>query len=138
MHTAAPAPVPAAGKAARPPASGGLFYYPAEHRGRFPSIRAALAAIGCKGEPAAQAIAQARLNLSPAIALPVSFEAFPGDRFAALILPTTKGTADLWLGILEVADEDRAVAEDAARQFAEASRSKWAVFEWARQSEPLQ
>lgn len=121
-----------------PPATGGLLYYPAEHRGKFPSVAAALASIGCTGEHAEGAIAQARVNASPAIAVPVSFAAFPGDRFAAVIVRKPGGKADLWLGVLEVADEDRDAAHDAARQFAEASGRTWAVFEWVRQSEAVQ
>lgn len=67
-----------------PPATGGLLYYPAQHRGTFPSVRAALASIGCDREFQDGAIAQAAVNASPAIAVPVSFAAFPGDEFAAV------------------------------------------------------
>ena len=121
-----------------PPATGGLLYYPAQHRGTFPSVRAALASIGCDREFQDGAIAQAAVNASPAIAVPVSFAAYPGDEFAAVIVRKPGGKADLWLGVLEVADEDRDSAADAARQFAEASGSQWAVFEWVRQSEAVQ
>jgi hypothetical protein len=78
-----------------PSATGGLLYYPAEHRGKFPSVAAALASIGCTGEHAEGAIAQVRFNASPAIAVPVNFAAFPGDKLAG---------------------EDRGAADDAARQ----------------------
>lgn len=121
-----------------PPASAGLFYYPAEHRGKFPTVRAALASIGCTGEAASSLVEQARCNASPAIAVSVSLPAYPGDQFAAVIVRRPGGKADLWLGVLEVADEDRDFAEKTAREFAAASRGKWAVFEWVRQSERLQ
>ena len=59
--------------AAVPPASGGLLYYPAQHRGKFPSVRAALASIGCTGDAAESAIAQDALNASSR-----NFDASPG------------------------------------------------------------
>ena len=121
-----------------PPAMGGLLYYPAQHRGKFASVRAALASIGWTDDAAAHAIAGARVNASPAIAVPVHFAAHPGDKFAAVIGRKPGGKADLWLGVLEVADEDRDFAADAARELAEASGSRWAVFEWVRQSGGMQ
>lgn len=124
--------------AAVPPASGGLLYYPAQHRGKFPSVRAALASIGCTGDAAESAIAQARVNASPAVAVPVKLAPHPEDEFAAVIVRKPGGKADLWLGCLDVADDDRNFALDVARQFAEASGTDWAVFEWVRQSEGVQ
>jgi hypothetical protein len=120
------------------PASGGVLYYPAEHRGTFKSVRDALGSIGCVRGQADDVIAQAAVNGSPSIALPVSLPAYPGDRFAAVIARKPGGRADLWLGLLEAADEDRTVALGAARQFAEASGKTWGIFEWVRQSEPQQ
>jgi hypothetical protein len=121
-----------------PPVSGGVLYYPAQNRGTFPSVKAALASIGCHGAAAASLAAQAKVNASPAIAVPVAFAAHPGDEFAALIVRKPGGAGVLWLGCIEVADEDRDFAEDAARQFAEASGTEWAIFEWVRQSRPMQ
>jgi hypothetical protein len=121
-----------------PPAAGGVLYYPAQKRGTFPSVKAALASIGCHGAAAASLVAQAKVNASPAIAVPVTFAAHPGDQFAALIVRKPGGAAVLWLGCPEVADEDRDFAEDAARQFAKASGTEWAIFEWVRQSGAMQ
>jgi hypothetical protein len=126
-----------------PPIPGTLSYYPAEHRGKFPSVRAALASIGCTGEAAAVQIENARVNASPSIAVPVKVEAFPDGEFLAVVVRRPGGKADLWLGLLDVADEDREFVADAARQFAKANnaagrRSLWSVFEWTRQTGSLQ
>jgi hypothetical protein len=128
--------VPAAQPAALIP--GSLTYYPAQRRGKFPSVRAALASIGCTGEKAEAVIAEARVNGSPSIAVGVTFAPHPDDEFAAVIQRKPGGAAVLWLGCLEIADEDRDFAEAAARQFAEASGTEWAIFEWVRQSGSVQ
>ncbi len=122
-----------------PPASGGVSYYPAQYRATYPNVRAALAAIGCTGEAAALYLANAAAEGSPAVVVPVKFAAHPTDEFVAVVVRKPGGKAALWLGCLELADEDRTLAADAARQFAEASGSKaWAIFEWTRQSRVVQ
>lgn len=124
---------------AAPPATGGVSYYPAQFRATYPNTRAALAAIGCTGDAAALYLANAAAEASPAVVVPVTFTAHPRDGFVAVVVRKPGGKAALWLGCIELADEDRAFAEDAARQFAEASGSKkWAVFEWTRQARPVQ
>ncbi len=124
------------------PATGGLFYYPAERRGRFPSVRAALASIGCTGEAAAVQIENAKVNASPAIAVPVKLPRYPADLtdgdLVGVIVRKPGGKADFWLGIIGLADDDRDAVADAARQFAEATGTEWAIFEWVRQSGVMQ
>jgi hypothetical protein len=117
---------------------GTVSYYPAQRRGKFPSVRAALASIGCTGDKAEAVIAEARVNGSQSIAVSVTFAPHPEDQFAAVIQRKPGGAAVLWLGCLEIADEERDLAEDAARQFAEASGTEWAIFEWVRQSGAVQ
>lgn len=117
------------------PIPGALSYYPAQHRGKFPSVRAALASIGCIGEAAALQIDNARVNASPSIAVPVTLSTAPGERCLAVVVPRPGGKADLWLGLLEVASDDRDAVAGAVRQFTEAGGGKgaWAIFEWTRQ-----
>lgn len=125
-----------------PPATGGLFYYPGQWRGRFPSVRAALASIGCTGDAADAQVRNASVNASPSVAVPVKVQRYPADMrdgdLVAVIVRKPGGKADLWLGIIGLADSDRDAVLEAVRQFSEASGGKWAVFEWARQAEVLQ
>jgi hypothetical protein len=120
------------------PATGGVLYYPAERRGTFPSVRAALASIGCTGDHAAVQIANAEAEGSPSVAVPVTLAGYPGDEFLALVVRKPGGKAVLWLGLLEVADEDEELVKDAARQFSEASRRPFVVFQWVRQARAVQ
>lgn len=131
---------PASEQHSPPLIPGSLSYYPAQHRGKFPSVRAALASIGCIGEAAALQIENARVNASPSIAVPVAFPTFPEDRFLGVIVRRPGGGADLWLGLLEVASDDRGAVADAVRQFTEAGGGKgaWAIFEWTRQPGAVQ
>jgi hypothetical protein len=117
---------------------GTLTYYPAQRRGQFPNVRAALASIGCIGDKAEAVMAEARVNGSPSIAVSVTFAPHPEDEFAAVVQRKPGGAAVLWLGCLSLAGEDRSFVEDAARQFAEASGTEWAIFEWTRQSGAMQ
>lgn len=117
---------------------GTLTYYPAQRRGRFPSVRAALASIGCVGVEAEAAMAVAKVNGSPAIAVSATFTAHPEHEFAAVIQRKPGGAAVLWLGCLSLADEDRDLALEAAQRFAKASGSQWTIFEWTRQSGAVQ
>lgn len=124
--------------AAQPLIPGTVAYYPAQRRGKFPSVRAALAAIGYVGSAAETIIAGARVNGSPSIALADAFTSVNGNTFAAVIHRKPGGAAVLWLGCMQLADEDRSLVEDAAQRFAEASGTEWAIFEWVRQSGAVQ
>lgn len=129
---------PASAGPSLPLIPGSVTYYPAQRRGTFASVKAALAAIGCVGADADRVIALARVNGSPMIAVGAAFTSRPGEEFAAVIQRKPGGKAVLWLGCLEIADEDRAFVADAARQFAEASGTEWAIFEWTRQTGAVQ
>lgn len=126
----------------QPPAMGGVFYYPAQWRGRFPNVRAALASIGCTGEAAAAQVQNATVCASPCVAVPVKLQRYPGDfrdgDLVAVIVRKPGGRTDMWLGIIGMADANRRAVMEAAEAFAEASGGKWTVMEWARQTGAVQ
>lgn len=109
---------------------GTVLYYPAVRRGRFPSVRAALASIGCTGAEAEAAIAEARVSGSDEIAVTVTHAE---DQYEAVIEREPGGSAVLWLGSLSAGSADWNVVAIAAKDVAEESGSKIRVFVWVRQ-----
>lgn len=127
-----------------PPASGGLTYYPARHQGTFPSIRAALAAIGCTGAAADLYVANAAAEASPLVAVPVkpapAADAPDAACREALALVRRKpgGRADLLIGLPAEARDDEAEAQAVAAELAEAIPGRWFVVAWTRQARAVQ
>ncbi len=124
-----------------PPATAGTTYYPAIHRGTFPNTRAALASIGCVGEVAALHLANAKAEGSHSVAVPVTALAAPKDagQCVALIQRKPGGWADLFLGLIGLADADRAEAEAVAAEIRKAHPARAVMAcEWARQRRAVQ
>lgn len=125
---------------ARPPALGGISYYPAFHRGTFGNIRAALASIGCVGAPADLMIDNAKAEGSPVIAAPVKVKGAPAEvgECVGLVRRKPGGRADLFVGLLYLACDNEAEAHALAQQLADGACGEVFVFEWCRQRRAIQ
>lgn len=124
-----------------PPAGCGVSYYPARYQATFPSVRAALASIGCIGTTADMHLSNARLEGSDLVALPVMPKTGPGPGIGdalALIRRKPGGRADLLIGVTAEARDDEREAERVAAEFAAAIPGRWYVIAWARQARAVQ
>lgn len=138
MQTTRP---PASARHSLSPIPGTLSCYPAIHRGTFPNPRAALASIGCIGAAADLYLTNAKAEGSPVVAVPVKAANAPRDagECVGLIQRKPGGRADLFLGLLSLADEDRSEAEAIARTLADSStRGEVRIMEWVRQPRAVQ
>ena len=132
---------PVSAAASLPPIPGALTYYPAIHRGTFRNPRAALASIGCIGAAAELQLANAKAEGSPVVAVPAKVSNAPADLGKCLALVRRKpgGKADLFLGLLCLASEDRSEAVAIADSLLESAKvEKVFVFEWTRQPRAVQ
>lgn len=127
-------------KAFTPPASAGVSFYPARHRGTYPDTRAALAALGCVGKLADLYQANARAEGSHAIAVPVTSPTAPADcgECVALVIRKPGGRADLFVGLIGLADPDADRAGAKALELAQAVPGRWVVMTWTRQPKVMQ
>jgi len=124
-----------------PPASGGVSFYPARYHSTFPSVRAALASVGCTGAAADLYLANARLEGSDLVALPVGPKSGPGPGIGdalALIRRKPGGRAELLIGIPAEARDDEREALAVAADFAAAIPGRWCVCTWVRQARAVQ
>lgn len=121
-------------------AAGSLSYYPARHRGTYPDTRAALAALGCVGTLADLYQANARAEGSHAVAVPVTAPTAPADcgECLALVIRKPGGRADLYVGLVGLADPDADRAGAIAQELAQAVPGRWVVMTWARQPKVTQ
>lgn len=123
------------------PIPGETVFYPAVMRGTFGSIRAALASIGCTGPAAALHQANARVEGSDCIAVPVIVSTAPADASECLALVKRKpgGRADLLLGLIGEAKADEAAAHRLAREISgQIGGAVVHVFAWTRQRRATQ
>jgi hypothetical protein len=120
-----------------PRAEGRVSYYPARFRASFPDALAALASLGVRGERAALYLANADIERSEAVALPIAGGP-PGAEALALIVRGPGGRADVWTGIPAQARATRREAEAVAADFALAIPGCWHVMQWVQQPGAVQ
>lgn len=118
-------------------AYGRVSFYPARFRASFPNALAALASLGVRGEWASLALANAQLEGSEAVAVPIKGGTAGADALA-LILRGPGGRADVWTGIPTEARATRREAEAVAADFALAMPGRWHVVQWVQQPGAVQ
>lgn len=119
------------------PASRGVSFYPARFRASFPNALAALASLGVRGEWASLALANAQIEGSEAVAVPIKGGPAGADALA-LILRGPGGRAEVWTGIPAEARATRREAEAVAADFALAIPGRWHVVQWVQQAGAMQ
>lgn len=129
MHSSPPKDTRRAGKR--------LSFYPARYRASFSDTLAALASFGLHGDRAALYLANAEIEGSEAVAVPIKGGPAGADALA-LILRGPGGRADVWTGIPAEARATRQEAEAVAADFALAIPGRWHVVQWVQQPGAVQ
>jgi hypothetical protein len=120
-----------------PPASAGLTYYPARLQRVYPTVRAALASIGCTGDVAALHLGNAAAERSDMVAVPVKPQR-GGPEYLALVQRKPGGRAALFIGIPDEARADHAEALQVLAELSEGAPGTWGLIARTRQGRAVQ